>query len=116
MNESFADLSETWWEEYKHGKDAGEAQNYSDIQNYLRSGSEKKDLVRFYYNDREDMFDAVSYQKGGAILNMLENYVGDSAFFKTLNLYLKTRKFKSAEAEDGSGINGFMGVVIPNLT
>jgi aminopeptidase N len=31
---------------------------------------------------------------------MLENYVGDSAFFKTLNLYLKTRKFKSAEAED----------------
>jgi aminopeptidase N len=100
MNESFADLSETLWEEYKHGKDAGEAQNFSDIQNYLRSGSEKKDLVRFFYSDREDMFDAVSYQKGGAILNMLENYVGDSAFFKTLNLYLTTRKFKSAEAQD----------------
>jgi aminopeptidase N len=100
MNESFADVSETWWEEYKHGKDAGGAQIYGDMQNYLRSGSEKKDLVRFYYRDKEDMFDAVSYQKGGCILYMLENYVGDSAFFKTLNLYLKTRKFNSAEAQD----------------
>jgi aminopeptidase N len=100
MNESFADLSETWWEEYKHGKDAGDATNFSGMQTYLRSGSEKKDLVRFYYKDKEDMFDAVSYQKGGCILNMLENYVGDSAFFKTLNLYLRTKKFGSAEAQD----------------
>jgi aminopeptidase N len=31
---------------------------------------------------------------------MLQNYVGDSAFFKALNLYLTTRKFGTAEAED----------------
>ncbi len=30
---------------------------------------------------------------------MLRNYVGDSAFFKALNLYLTTNKFKSAEAQ-----------------
>lgn len=46
------------------------------------------------------MFDLVSYQKGGRILNMLRNYVGDSAFFKSLNLYLRTKKFQSAEAQD----------------
>ena len=44
------------------------------------------------------MFDAVSYQKGGRILHMLRNYVGDSAFFKSINNYLTTNKFKSAEA------------------
>jgi aminopeptidase N len=44
------------------------------------------------------MFDAVSYQKGGRILNMLRNYVGDDAFFKSLNLYLKTNAFKATEA------------------
>ena len=44
------------------------------------------------------MFDQVSYQKGGRILHMLRNFVGDSAFFKSLNLYLTTNKFKSAEA------------------
>ncbi len=98
LNESFANYSETLWDEYKYGKDAGDAQNYNDMQGYLQSGSENKDLVRFHYRDKEDMFDAVSYNKGGRILNMLRNQVGDEAFFKAINLYLTTNKFKSAEA------------------
>ena len=44
------------------------------------------------------MFDQVSYQKGGRVLHMLRNFVGDSAFFKSLNNYLTTNKFKAAEA------------------
>lgn len=98
LNESFADYSQTLWEEYKNGKDAGAAENYQGMQGYLQSGSESKNLVRFFYADKEDMFDQVSYQKGGRILNMLRNFVGDSAFFRSLNLYLTTNKFKSAEA------------------
>lgn len=98
LNESFANYSEVLWDEYKYGKDAGDAQNYNDMQGYLQSGSEKKDLVRFFYSDKEDMFDAVSYNKGGRILHMMRNYLGDSAFFKALNLYLSTNKYKSAEA------------------
>jgi aminopeptidase N len=98
LNESFANYSETLWSEYKHGKDAADAHNWSDMQGYLSSNSEKKDLVRFRYNDKEDMFDAVSYNKGGRILHMLRNFVGDSAFFKSLNNYLTSNKFKSAEA------------------
>jgi aminopeptidase N len=100
LNESFADFSETLWNEYKYGKDAGEQKNYEDRLSYLANpNNAKKDLVRFYYNNKEDVFDQVSYPKGGAILNMLRNYVGDSAFFKALNLYLTTNKFKSAEAQ-----------------
>lgn len=98
LNESFADYSQTLWDEYKYGKDAGDAENYNGMQGYLMSGSDKKDLVRFHYKDREDMFDAVSYQKGGRILHMLRTHIGDSAFFKAINLYLTTNKFKSAEA------------------
>ncbi len=98
VNESFANYSEVLWDEYKYGQDAGDEHNYEDMQNYLFSGSDKKDLVRFQYAHREDMFDAVSYQKGGRILHMLRNYLGDSAFFKSLNNYLTTNKFKSAEA------------------
>lgn len=97
LNESFANYSETLWDEYKYGKDAGDAQNFNDMQGYIQSQSDKKDLVRFYYTDKEAMFDAVSYNKGGRILHMLRNFVGDSAFFKSLNLYLTTNKFKSAE-------------------
>ena len=98
LNESFADYSQTLWDEHKYGKDAGDAENYSGMQIYLQSGSENKNLVRFHYADKENMFDPVSYQKGGRILHMLRNFIGDDAFFKALNLYLTTNKFKSAEA------------------
>lgn len=98
LNESFANYSELLWNEYKYGKDAASFTHYQAMNGYLQSGSEKKDLVRFYYSDKEDMFDAVSYNKGGRILHMLRNFVGDSAFFKSLNLYLTTNKFKAAEA------------------
>jgi aminopeptidase N len=98
LNESFADYSETLWNEYKYGKDAGAAANYSGMQGYLSNPENaEKHLARFYYNDKEDMFDGVSYQKGGRVLNMLRNYLGDSAFFKGLNNYLTTNKFKAAE-------------------
>ena len=101
LNESFADYSETLWNEYKYGKDAGEAVNFSGIQSYLQQPENAgKDLVRYYYADKEDVFDGVSYPKGGRILNMLRNYVGDSAFFKSLHLYLTDHKFSNAEAAD----------------
>ncbi len=35
LNESFANFSETLWFEYKHGKDAGDATNFHDIEKYL---------------------------------------------------------------------------------
>lgn len=117
VNESFADYSEYLWDEYKYGKDAAAETNDNAMRAYLNSKRDaKKDLVRFYYNDKEDMFDLVSYQKGGRILNMLRNYVGDEAFFKSLNHYLTTNKFGngsghklrlSFEAITGKDLNWF---------
>ena len=98
VNESFANYSEVLWNQYKYGKDAADDKNFEDMQGYLGSHSESKDLVRFHYADKEDMFDAVSYNKGGRILHMLHTFLGDSAFFKGLNLYLNTNKFKTGEA------------------
>ncbi|MBE7174195.1 MAG: M1 family metallopeptidase [Williamsia sp.] len=100
LNESFADYSETLWATYKHGRDEGDATINANLRSYLANPeSAEKPLVRFYYNDKEDVFDDVSYPKGGCILHMLRNYVGDSAFFKALNLYLNTYKFSNAEAQ-----------------
>lgn len=100
LNESFADFGEMLWREHKYGEDAADAHSYSAMQNYLQAAEFGDDppLVRFHYRDKEDMFDAVSYQKGGRILNMLRHYVGEEAFFKSLNLYLRTNAYKSAEA------------------
>jgi len=99
VNESFADYSQYLWKEHQYGADAALEENDSEMEQYLGSAADAlKNLVRFYYADKEDMFDLVSYQKGGRILNMLRNVVGDSAFFKGLNLYLTTNKFKNGEA------------------
>ncbi|TDH26045.1 M1 family peptidase [Segetibacter sp. 3557_3] len=99
VNESMANYSEVIWLEHRYGKDAADAHNYKDMQAYASSLPAHNDnLVRFNYNDKEQMFDLVSYNKGGRIVHMLRNYIGDSAFFKGLNLYLKTHKFKNTEA------------------
>lgn len=99
VNESFANLSQVLWSEFKYGKDAGDAENFKNMQQYLGSPEDaKKPLVRFHYKDKEDMFDLVSYQKGGRILNMLRNFLGDDAFYAGLNAYLTRHKFGTAEA------------------
>lgn len=99
VNESFADYSETLWLEYKYGKDRALQYHHEAMQGYLSNpANASRHLVRFQYADKEDMFDAVSYQKGGRILHMLRLYLGDSAFFKGMQLYLQQNKFKSAEA------------------
>ena len=99
VNESFADYSQTLWLEHSKGKDAGQYENFTGLRSYLSSPSDaEKNLVRFYYNDREDMFDLVSYQKGGRILNMLRHFVGDEAFFASLHKYLNDNKFSNGSA------------------
>lgn len=99
VNESMADYSQTLWMEYKYGKDAGDAENLQGLQAYLSNPAEsKKDLVRFHYASQEDVFDLVSYQKGGRVHHMLRNYVGDDAYFKSLNNYLTSNRFKAGEA------------------
>lgn len=98
VNESFANYSEYLWREHKYGKNDADAHLLESSEAYKQSGSVEKDLVRFYYTNKEDMFDAVSYNKGGAILHMLRNYVGDEAFYGSLNRYLTDNKYKSVEA------------------
>ena len=99
VNESFADYSQTIWLENSMGKDAGDYENYKGLSGYLSSPMDaEKNLVRFFYNEREDMFDLVSYQKGGRILHMLRHFVGDEAFYKSLNKYLTNHKFSNGSA------------------
>jgi aminopeptidase N len=100
VNESFATYSVYLWYEYKYGKDKANAHMHDDINVYFESQSEDKDLVRFYYEDKEQMFDPVSYHKGSAILNMLRDYLGDDAFFQGIKTYLTTHKFGTAEAQE----------------
>lgn len=98
LNESFATYGEYLWNEYKYGKDQADYHNNGDLRVYLmQSRVNKETLIRFNYENEMEMFDSHSYQKGGRVLHMLRNYVGDDAFFAGLKLYLHDNEFQTVE-------------------
>lgn len=99
LNESFANYSQYLWDEYRYGLDQADYNANGEMQGYFQSASVAgyHDLFWTDYKSQEDMFDGHSYNKGGRILHMLRNYLGDEAFFAGIQLYLKTNSFKAAE-------------------
>jgi puromycin-sensitive aminopeptidase len=50
--------------------------------------------------DSEGMFDVLTYQKGGALLRMLEQYLGAEAFRRGVSDYLQRHAYGSTETSD----------------
>jgi aminopeptidase N len=99
LNESFANYSQYLWDEQRYGIDEADYNAEIEKEGYFASEANGgfHNLIWHNYNDKEQMFDSHSYNKGGRILHMLRNTIGDSAFFYGLKLYLKTNQFKAAE-------------------
>ncbi len=48
----------------------------------------------------DEAFDTIAYQKGAAVLRMIESYVGPDAFRTGINAYLQAHAFDNATSED----------------
>lgn len=101
MNESFATFGEVIWREHDGGKDRGDKSRFEKLQSYLKSTKNGKSptLARYYYHDKEDMFDNISYAKGSLILYALKEQMGDEAFYQSLKKYLTENSFKTGEPQ-----------------
>ena len=101
LNESFATYGEYLWKEHSQGREAADRAGQIGLSTYLQESRYKQEnMIRFDYEDKEDMFDSHSYAKGGRILHTLRYTVGDDAFFASLGHYLNKRRFKTAEIHD----------------
>ncbi len=101
LNESFANYSEYLWFEHKYGADEAAYLQLDELGQYLDEAEQKRvPLIRYHYKDKEDMFDSHSYAKGGRILHMLRNIVGDDAWWASLNLYLTRNKYSDVEVAE----------------
>jgi aminopeptidase N len=102
LNEGFANYSEYLWLDYKYGRDQADYHLESEESEYVYAAKSygAHPLIHFAYADREDMFDQHSYNKGGLVLHMLRNYLGDEAFFAGLNRYLSLHAFTEVEAHE----------------
>ena len=102
LNEGFANYSEYLWMEEHHGRDAADYHLLEEWQGYLGSlqRGAPHELIWYDYDDKEDMFDAHSYNKGGSVLHMLRHYVGDEAFFAAIKRYLSDNEFTAVEVDE----------------
>lgn len=101
LNEAFATYGEYLWIDHKYGSDEAGFHLMQDLQAYLRESETKNvDLIRFHYAHRDDMFDSHSYAKGGRVLHMLRQILGDEAFFASLRHYLEKHEYQTAEVHD----------------
>ncbi len=51
-------------------------------------------------SDANDAFDNITYQKGAAIIRMLENYIGEEQFRKGVRRYLSAHRYSNAATAD----------------
>jgi aminopeptidase N len=102
LNEGFANYGEFLWTEYKYGLEAAEHLRLNELNGYLNSAHNRgmHALVDFEYDDKEDMFDAHSYNKGGLVMHMLRRYIGDDAFRAGLKKYLIDNAYTDVEAHE----------------
>ena len=98
LNESFATYGEYMWRLEGFGRMAADQHLDYDLISYMNESRRKQvDMIRFDYSDKEDMFDNHSYAKGGRILHMLRNILGDDAFYNGLKKYLVQNAFSTVE-------------------
>ena len=64
----------------------------------------------------DEAFDAIAYQKGAAVLRMLESYVGAETFKQGINAYLQAHAYGNATSEDfGKAIAGTSGKPVERI-
>lgn len=106
LNEGFATLMEAVFRERTYGRanyilkikqDAAEYMAYESSESAKRHGLFNTLADPF---DDDSMFDAITYQKGGAVLHTLREELGDETFWKGVRYYLKEHSFKNVETKD----------------
>jgi len=101
LNEGFATFFSRKYREQKFGFDEGEYIRFGEINGYF--GSHKKwrrSTVQLKFYESMDVFDGHIYAKGSLILNMLQDYLGDDAFWRFIQHYTKENQFKNVETPD----------------
>jgi len=104
LNEGFATWMENkpvaaWHPEWNIPQDVAESLNGTlnyDAQRVTRTIRAKADTP----DEINEMFDGISYGKAGAVLLMVENYLGEETFRKGVHNYLAAHMYGNATAED----------------
>ncbi|MBT6797884.1 MAG: M1 family metallopeptidase, partial [Candidatus Marinimicrobia bacterium] len=101
LNEGFATFFSRKYRENKFGFDEGEYIRFGEINGYFGSNKKwRRSTVQHKFYESMDGFDGHIYAKGSLILNMLQDYIGEDAFWRFIQHYTKENQYKNVETPD----------------
>ncbi|HEU4732159.1 MAG TPA: M1 family metallopeptidase [Kofleriaceae bacterium] len=102
LNEGFATYSEYVWREHHEGRDAADLELDAWAERYFTedSGRYRRRIATKHYEEPIDIFDHHLYEKGGRVLHMLRDAVGDGAFWRAVAHYLGKHRHGVVESRD----------------
>lgn len=105
LNEGFATFMEAAFREKQNGRSDYLQKIKSDARQFMIEdaySSNKHGLFNRTADPENDstMFDTTTYQKGGVVIHMLRETIGEKAFWTGLNNYLERHKFDTVETAD----------------
>ncbi|HEY0462523.1 MAG TPA: DUF3458 domain-containing protein [Pyrinomonadaceae bacterium] len=103
LNEGFATFMEAAYREKMYGRDDYLRKVREDADIYFAEESKtsrKHGLFNNQARGDDSIFDAVAYQKGGAVVHTLRETVGDKVFWKAINIYLNKYRLSNTETTD----------------
>ena len=106
LNESFATFMEAAYREKMYGRTDYMRKIQADADQYFAYTAVNETKRHGLFNRKADaknddtMFTPITYQKGSVIVHTLREEIGDKAFWKGINIYLKRHKFANVETKD----------------
>ena len=102
LNEGFATYAEYIWREHHEGRDAAdlELDEWADMYFGEDGGRYRRTIATKLYDEPIDIFDHHLYEKGGRVLHMLRQELGDDDFWKSLRHYLGKHRHGAVETRD----------------
>lgn len=105
LNEGFATFMEAAFREKAYGRPNYLLKIQNDATIFMADdavNTKRNGLFNENARDADRLFDrpATTYNKGGVVIHMLREELGDEAFWKAVNNYLNAHKFGSVESSD----------------
>jgi aminopeptidase N len=102
LNEGFATYAEYLWREHAEGRDAADVELHRWAEEYFSedSGRYRRKVATRVYDEPLDIFDRHLYEKGGRVLHMLRQILGDEPLWKAIAHYLEKHRTGSVDTRD----------------
>lgn len=102
LKESFATYFESVWTQHDRGEDEFRAELHANLQAYLAADKRGRRPIVYnvYRKNANELFDRHVYEKGSLVLHMLRYVLGEDAFWRGLQHYTRSHKWREVITAD----------------